>query len=71
MKSQKPCKHCEGEGRWEVPTISTHDIYQYCDYCNGAGIENLELAEKIKKQKEYKWTPSVYEMLDEEGIMIC
>jgi len=72
MIKEKKCTHCDGEGRWEIATISTHDVYNYCDYCNGTGIENKKLAEKIKKEKEASWNqPSVYEELDRLGIHIC
>ena len=67
----KDCKHCEGEGRWEIPTISTHDIYKTCEYCNGTGIKNKKLAKKVAKSKEYKDQPSVYEEIDRLGIMFC
>jgi excinuclease UvrABC ATPase subunit len=64
----KKCKHCDGEGKWEVPTISTHDVYQHCEYCNGTGIKNKELAKKVKKSKEYKPSLSAWEMVDEMGL---
>lgn len=64
----KKCKHCDGEGKWEVPTISTHEVYQHCEYCNGTGIENKELAEKVKESKKHKPSLSPYEELDKMGI---
>jgi len=68
----KICSHCDGEGKWEIYTISTHNVYKTCEYCNGTGIENKELAQKIKDKKEAKWNqPSVYEMIDAEGLMFC
>jgi DnaJ-class molecular chaperone len=65
----KECKHCDGEGSWEIPTISTHEITQRCEYCNGTGEENKELAAKVTESKRYKPTMSVYERIDAEGLM--
>jgi len=71
MSKNKECTHCDGEGSWDYPTISTHDVTMYCDYCNGTGKEDLELAAKVTEEKRYKPQPSVYEMIDAEGLMFC
>lgn len=65
----KKCKHCDGEGEWEIPTISTHEIMQSCEYCNGTGEENKELAAKVSESKRYKPSMSAYEAIDAAGLM--
>ncbi len=67
----KDCTHCNGEGNWDYPTISTHDVTIDCEFCNGTGQEDKKLAKKVAKNKEYKHQPSVYEMIDAEGLMFC
>lgn len=62
----KKCKHCNGEGRWEIPTISTHEIMETCEYCNGTGLRNKKLARKVKQRKKFKSSLSPYEVLDLE-----
>lgn len=65
----KECTHCDGEGSWEIPTISTHEIMQSCEYCNGTGEENKELAAKVAESKKYVRQLSVYEQIDADGLM--
>lgn len=67
----KKCKYCDGEGKWELFTISTHDIYEKCEYCNGTGLKDKKLASKVKEKNSFKPQLSPYEILDGEGIQVC
>ena len=67
----KNCIHCDGVGSWDYPTISSHDITIDCEYCNGTGLNDTELSNKINEEKKFKPTLSVYEMIDKEGLMFC